>query len=102
MALQSFKEKREYPRISLNCLVRTRDEFGKSKQHIGVNYSLRGMAFHSNTPLDLGEFIELNFRIDEYKTEELNMTAEVMQNYKDGNMYVVGVKFLGELPLNIH
>ena len=101
MALQSIKEKREYPRMSLNCLVRTKDELGKSKQHIGINYSLRGMALHSHTPLELGEFIDLYFKIDEYNTGEINMTAEVVQNFKDGNMYITGVKFVGELPLNI-
>lgn len=100
MAMQLFKEKREHPRLDLNCLVRTRDEFGKSQQHIGINYSLRGMALQTRTQLALGEFIELFFRIDEYKTQEFNMTAEVMQNYKSGNVYITGVKFLGELPIN--
>jgi len=28
------------------------------------------------------------------------MTAEVMQNFKEGNAYITGVKFVGKLDLN--
>ncbi len=100
MGMQLFKEKREYPRMDINCLVRTKEELGKAKQLIGINYSLRGMALYSYSPLPFGEFVELNFRLDEYKKQELHMTAEVVQNYKKGNMYIAGVKFVGELPLD--
>lgn len=100
MAGQLFTEKREYPRMTLNRLVRIKEESGKTKQLVAINYSLCGMALHSNVPLPFGEFFEMRFRVDEHNMNVLDMTAEVMQNFKKGNAYIIGVKFVGELPFN--
>ena len=99
MDVQAVKEKRQYQRMALNRLVRIREESGQTLKLVGINYSLGGMALHSKVPFPFGEFIELQFRINE-KEEELNMTAEVMQNFRRGDIYITGVKFVGELPLN--
>lgn len=100
MAVQLLNEKREYPRMASNRLVLVEDEAGKTKQLIAINFSTNGMALHSNAPLVLGEFIYLRFRSDDQEKKVIEMTAEVMQNFKEGNAYVVGVKFVGQLPLN--
>lgn len=97
MTMQLAEEKREHPRMGLNRLVRVKTHAGKSMQLIGINYSLTGMALNSKTPFQAGEFIELDFRLNEQDQQEFNMTAEVVQNFKHGNMYVTGVRFLAEL-----
>lgn len=100
MSAQLINEKREHQRMVSNRLVLIKDESGKTKRLVAINYSLGGMALHSHLPWPLGEFIDLQFRLDEHEMKELNMTAEVMQNFKEGNAYITGVKFVGKLPLD--
>lgn len=99
MAAQLFNEKREYPRIESNRLVSVKEESGQIKRFVAINYSTGGMALHSHSPLPLGDFIDMNFRLNEHDREVLDMTAEVIQNFKEGNAYKIGVKFVGTLPL---
>lgn len=98
--LPSRSEKREFPRMALNRLVQIQEESGNTKRLVGLNYSLGGMALHSQNPLPLGEFIDLSFRLNEHEMKILDMTGEVMQNFKEGNAYIAGIKFVGYLPLN--
>lgn len=60
------------------------------------------MAFISVTPLNTGEFLELNFWLLEPEKKEINITAEVLNNYKNGEGYTSSVKFIGQLELNYH
>jgi len=99
MAAQLSNEKREYPRIDSNRLVSVKEESGKMKRFVAINYSTGGMALHSHSPLPLGDFIDMNFRLNEGDRKVLDMTAEVIQNIKEGNAYKIGVKFVGTLPL---
>jgi len=94
------REKREYPRVASNRLVLVKDDSGKINRVVAINYSQTGMALHSHISLPLGEFIDLNFKLNDNDSEILTMTAEVMQNFKEGNAYITGVKFVGKLDLN--
>jgi len=98
MAAQLFNEKRKYSRIESNRLVSVKEESGKIKRFVAINYSTGGMALHSHSPLPLGDFIDMNFRLNERDRELFDMTAEVIQNFKEGNAYIIGVKFVGTLP----
>ncbi len=98
MLAQLLNDKREYPRIISNRLVLIKEESGETKRVVAVNYSMAGMALHSPSSLPLGEFIDLRFKLDEPESRVFNMTAEVMQNIKEGNAYITGVKFVGKLP----
>ena len=98
MAAQLFNEKREYTRIESNRLVSVKLESGHTKRYVAINYSIGGMALHSQSPLPLGEFIDMNFRLNGSEREVLDMTAEVIQNFKAGSTYIIRVKFVGLLP----
>lgn len=98
MVAQLVNDKREYPRIASNRLVFIKEESGKTKRVVAINYSLAGMALHSHSSLPLGEFIDLHFKFDENDSEAVDITAEVMQNFKEGNSYITGVKFVGKIP----
>lgn len=100
MATQLLEEKREYPRLHSNRLVLMKEDSGETKRLVAVNYSMGGMALHTYAPLPLGEFIDLHFKLDEHDENVLEMTAEVMQNFKSGNAYIAGVKFVGTLPVD--
>lgn len=100
MALQQPQERRKYPRMALNRLVRIKEESGITKQLIGINYSAGGMALNSEVPFHSGEFIELKFRLNEYEKKEVKITAEILKNCRQGNFYITNVKFVGELVLN--
>lgn len=65
-----------------------------------MNYSIRGMALNSKSPLAFGEFVDLHFWLNEPETKEVNITAEVMHNSREGNIYLTSLKFVGELALN--
>lgn len=93
------KEKRLHLRKSFNALVLVDPHDGEPMKLIGTNYSMSGMALNSPIPLKLGEFIDLRFKINDLAAEEYNMTAEVVQNQKQNNMYVTGIRFLGELAV---
>ena len=97
MEMRVLKEKRKYQRLALNRLVRVKEESGNTMQVIGINYSSGGMALNSKVPMPLGEFIELQFRLDEYENQKLQLVAEVVQNFKQKNVYITGVRFVGEL-----
>ena len=97
MAAQLFNEKREYTRIESNRLVSVQQDTGQIKRFVAINYSSGGMALHSHSPLQLGEFIEMSFRLNEFDSDIIDMTAEVVQNFKEGNAYIIGVKFVGTL-----
>lgn len=99
MSKQQSKEKRVHTRTVLNRLVRVTTHNGQTLQRVGINYSPIGLAFSSNIPIPAGEFIELDFKLNEKKEKAVNITAEVVQNFKDGCMYVTGVRFLGELKI---
>ncbi len=90
-------EKRIHPRIEFNQLVRVEPYEGNVLQLIGINYSTVGIAIHGPRPLPLGEFVDLKFKINTLAKKEFNMTAEVMQNQRHSNMYITGLRFLGEL-----
>lgn len=100
MSMQQVNERREFPRLALNRLVIVRDDTGSTKKLIGVNYSVGGMALNSSIPLSFGEFVELQFWLTEPETKEVNMTAEVMHNTKEGDIYLTSLKFVGALTLN--
>lgn len=100
MSTAFLKEKRVHPRTSFNRVVHIEEDSGKITRMLGVNYSLSGMAINSNSPLVSGEFIELNFRLNEKNNHDINITAEVIQSLKQGNFYLTGLKFVGELSLN--
>lgn len=100
MLLQEQKEKREHPRMAFNRLVLVQDESGLRTPLVGVNYSTGGMAINSHKPLNFGDFVELNFWLIEPKKREINITAEVLDNYREGDLFTTSVKFVGELKLN--
>lgn len=100
MLSQEQKERREHPRMPFNRLVLVKDDSGNAEPFIGINYSVRGMALNSKSPLPFGEFVELLFWITEPENKEMTMVAEVMQNFKQGDMYTTSVKFVNELSLN--
>ena len=100
MLSQEQNERREHPRKAFNRLVLVKDDSGNTEPFIGINYSVRGMALNSKVPLPFGEFVELLFWLTEPENKEINMVAEVMQNFKQGDMYTTSVKFVGELALN--
>lgn len=58
------------------------------------------MALHSNAPLPFGDFIDMRFRFDEHEIQILDVSAEVMQNYKKRCVHVTGIKFVAKLSLN--
>ena len=93
------KEKRLHSRTNFNALVLVDPHYGEAMKLIGTNYSLSGMALNSPKPLELGQFIDLRFKINGQSSEEHNMTAEVVQNQKQNNMYITGIRFLGELEV---
>lgn len=90
-------EKRVHSRLDFNQLVRVESYEGNISQLIGINYSPSGMALNSPRALPLGEFVDLNFRINSLAKKEFSMTAEVVQIRRHSNMYIAGLKFLGEL-----
>lgn len=90
-------EKRLHSRIEFNQLVRVESYEGNILQLIGVNYSAGGMGLNGPRKLELGEFVDLNFRLNLFDKREYNLTAEVIQNRRLSNMYVTGLKFLGGL-----
>ena len=92
-------EKRQHSRISFNQLVRVESYEGNILQLIGVNYSTGGMALNGPRELELGEFVDLSFRINISDNQEFKMTAEVIQNRRLSNMYVTGLRFLGALSV---
>lgn len=98
--IQGQKERRKHPRKPFNRLVLVKDNTGITDQFIGINLSTHGMALNSETPLFFGDFVELKFWLTEPVSKEVNITAEVVKNYKQGNMYTTSVKFVGEVPLN--
>ena len=100
--MQQSKERREYPRMPFNRLVFVQSESGMKKPFVCENYSAGGMAFTSVTPLNSGELLELNFWLMEPEKKEINITAEVLNNYKNGEEYTSSVKFIGQLELNYH
>jgi len=99
MAVQLLSEKREYPRLTSNRMVQIKEKSGQTKRLVAVNYSLFGMALRSSVALDVGDFIDMRFRLDDNNQKILDMTAEVVQYYKEGHAYVIGVKFTENLPL---
>ncbi|MCW8899832.1 MAG: PilZ domain-containing protein [Gammaproteobacteria bacterium] len=100
MSMQHINERREHSRLALNRLVLVTEDSGNLKKLVGVNYSVGGMALNSRQPLSSGEFVELQFWLTEPKNKEVNMTAEVIHNSKQGDIYITSVKFVGELQLN--
>ena len=97
MPIQQADEKRVHQRVVFNRLVRINFYAGNTIKVIGVNYSSSGMALNSKMPLPVGEYFELDFRLSEQNKQDFSITAEVVQNIKRGEMYITGVKFLGEL-----
>ena len=100
MLVQGQKERREYPRTPFNRLVLVKDNTGITDQFVGINFSTHGMALNSETPLFSGDFVELKFWLTEPVRKEVNITAEVVKNYKQGEKYTTSVKFMGEVSLN--
>lgn len=90
-------EKRTHMRINFNQLVRVEPYEGNILQFIGINYSTSGMALNGPRPLPLGDFVDLSFKINSQSEQEFNITAEVVQNRRHSNMYISGLRFLGEL-----
>ena len=90
-------EKRNHVRLDFNQLVRVEPYEGDILQLIGINYSISGIALNSPRKLPLGDFVDLKFRINNSSKEEISMTAEVVQNRRHSNMYIAGLRFLGEL-----
>ena len=90
-------EKRNHSRLDFNQLVRVEPYEGDILQLIGINYSTSGIALNSPRELPLGDFVDLNFRINNLSKDEFSMTAEVVQNRRHSNMYIAGLRFLGEL-----
>lgn len=92
-------EKRLHSRIEFNQLVRVEPYEGSILQFIGVNYSTGGMALNGPKELELGEYVDLNFRLNLFEQREFNITAEVIQNRRHSNMFVTGLRFLGDLNI---
>lgn len=90
-------EKRIHSRLDFNQLVRVEPYEGDILQLIGINYSISGIALNSPRELPLGDFMDLKFRVNNTSKEEFRMTAEVVQNRRHSNMYIAGLRFLGEL-----
>ena len=95
----SGNEKRLHSRVEFKQLVRVEPYEGNILQFIGVNYSTSGMALNGSRELELGEYVDLNFRLNIFDQREFKMTAEVIQNRRLSNMYVTGLRFLGELNI---
>ena len=95
----SDNEKRLHSRIEFNQLVRVEPYEGNVLQLIGVNYSAGGMALNGPRELELGEYVDLNFKLNLFGQREFKKTAEVVQNRRLSNMYVTGLRFLGELNI---
>ena len=93
----SEKEKRVHSRVAFNQLVRVESYEGNIVQLIGINYSSSGIALNGPRKLVLGEFVDLDFRINLSDTQTYKVTAEVIQNRRLSNMYITGLKFLGTL-----
>jgi len=100
MAVQLLSEKREYPRFNSNRMVQIKEKSGQTKRLVALNYSLFGMALYSSIPLNVGDFIEMRFRLEDKDSRILEMTSEVVQYYKKGKAYIIGVKFVENLPLD--
>lgn len=92
-------EKRSHSRINFNQLVRVESYEGNTLQLLGVNYSTGGMALNGPRELELGEFVDVSFRLNLADRREFSMTAEVIQNRRLSNMYVTGLRFLGGLNI---
>ena len=98
--MQYVDDRRKHSRLALNRLVIVKDEAGSTKKLIGVNYSTHGIALTCSIPLDFGEYVDLQFWLTEPETKEINMTAKVIQNSKEGDIYLTSLKFVGEILLN--
>ena len=100
MSVKHTQERRKFPRLSLNRLVIVKENSGQIQKLVGMNYSAGGMALNSDNPLPSGEFVDLLFWLTEPENKEINLTAEVLHNSKQGNIYINSLKFVGELTLH--
>ena len=89
--------RRNHIRMDFNELVRVQPHDGEPIQVLGINYSLSGMALNGPRELPLGEFVDLRFKTNRLEKEQYLITAEVVQNRRHSNMYITGIRFLGEL-----
>ena len=99
MQIRMAQDKREFPRMEFNRLVRLESEYRETMHLVGLNYSVTGMALKSKLPLHVGEFVELRFSLGEKQRTVINITGEVVYNDRDSDLFVAGIKFVGYLDI---
>ena len=99
MRMGMMQEKREYPRMDFNRLVRLESDAHNTMQLIGINYSQTGLALQSKEPLFVGELVELFFRLDDEETTDHQLHGEVVHNFREGDVFTSGIRFIGHLEI---
>lgn len=90
----SVRERRDSHRLPLNRLVKLNSESRNSFHLIGLDYSSTGIAVQGRRPLDIGEQVEVRFRVGDTQRAELDLVGEVVRNSRVGDVYTTGIRFL--------